>query len=493
MADPELASEFITVKQSLPKSSLETGYLNQFLGKNNMISIEGSHHKSLRTMFNPGFSASNIMTYADAIVEATLRFIDVLKEKAKTNELFEMEEYATRLTIDIIGVAVFDADLQAQTKLHPIVQHFRERVPMMPGADTPFFWQDIQPTRPFRLWWNSRKLNAAVDDELNKKIQRRAKDLEKDALGNSKPKKKSIIDLALNSCEKEMVNKGESIKRINDSSAVPAALRQDLVDSIKSFFFAGHDTTSSTISWCYYLLHRYPEAQAKLTAELNEVFPPGTLAADKIKEDPYITNKLEYTTACLKETLRIFPPASTLRATSSKHPATRAKFTDPRTGIRHTLEDAHIWPLSHMMHRNKRFFPEPMQFIPERFIPHRSPFPDAELFTPAGKNAFQPFSVGPRNCIGQELAMIESKIVLALTAREFDFVVEFPGEDADPTPPTPESSAAECSQNTDYGRGIRNGTMAPNVVEGHRVWQTLKGSAKPAGGCPGRVYLRAEG
>jgi len=450
-----------------------------------MVSLEGARHKALRAIFNPGFSANNIMTYADAIVEASLRFIDALGEKAKTNELFEMEEYATRLTIDIIGVAVFDTDLQAQKKLHPIVQHFRERAPMMPGADSPFFWQDVQLTRPFRLWWNNRKLDAAVDAELDKKIQRRAKDLEDESLGIHKQKKKSIIDLALNAYEKEMamgknLQNGDSIKSITNASTVPPRLRRDLIDSIKTFFFAGHDTTSSTISWCLYLLHRYPETQAKLTAELDEVFPPGTSAAERIRTDPYIINKLEYTTACLKETLRIFPPASTLRALNKKHPASKTKFMDPRTGIEHNLDGVHVWPVAHLIHRNKRFFPEPMKFIPDRFIPGRTPFPDADLFKPAGKNAFQPFSVGPRNCIGQELAMIESKIVLALTAREFDFVLEYPGEEADPQPVTPESVAVEFAQET----------VMPNVVEGHRVWQTLKGSAKPVGGCPGRVYMR---
>lgn len=154
------------------------------------------------------------------------------------------------------------------------------------------------------------------------------------------------------------------------------------------------------------------------------------------------------------------------------------------------MEDADIWPVIHLINRNQRFFPEPLNFIPDRFIPHLTPFPEADLFKPAGKNAFQPFSVGPRNCIGQELAMVESKIVLALTAREFDFVLEFPGEDVDPRPPIPESTAVEFSEQTEYGKGIREGSITPNVVEGHRVWQTLKGSAKPVGGCPGRVYGR---
>ena len=80
------------------------------------------------------------MTYADAIVEATNRFSDVLRQKAATNELFELEDYATRLTIDIIGLAVFDVDMKAQLSLHPIVKHFRDRVDIMPPSDAIFPW-----------------------------------------------------------------------------------------------------------------------------------------------------------------------------------------------------------------------------------------------------------------------------------------------------------------------------------------------------------------
>lgn len=238
------------------------------------------------------------------------------------------------------------------------------------------------------------------------------------------------------------------------------------------------------------MLHRYPEVQNKLVAELDHFFPPGTSAAEKIKDDPYFVNKLEYTTAVIKETLRIFPPASTFRRFSSKQPAAISTFRDPVTSQVYFLEGADIWPVAHLISRNKRFFPKPTHFIPERFIQSQTPFPDAELFQPSGKYAFQPFSVGPRNCIGQELAMTEMKVILALTAREIDFVLEYPGEEPNPHPPIPESTAAEFSDATEYGRAVRQGKIKPNVVEGHRIWQTLSGSAKPNGHCPGRVYFK---
>ena len=139
-ADPELTADHIAVKQSLPKSWYETTYIEQFLGKNNLVTLEGARHKRLRSMFNPGFSTANIMTYADAIVDASVRFREALTKKAASQELFEMEEYATRLTIDIIGLAVMDMGFDAQNKRHPIVTHFRERTSLMPRGDAVFPW-----------------------------------------------------------------------------------------------------------------------------------------------------------------------------------------------------------------------------------------------------------------------------------------------------------------------------------------------------------------
>ena len=68
------------------------------------------------------------------------------------------------------------------------------------------------------------------------------------------------------------------------------------------------------------------------------------------------------------------------------------------------------------MHRRADLFPEPDSFIPERFLPAEDP----ARFQEIPKNAYRPFEKGPRNCIGQELALLDMKILMALTIREFD-------------------------------------------------------------------------
>ncbi|KAI1775371.1 cytochrome P450 [Hypoxylon cercidicola] len=491
IADPAVASQYVTTGQSLPKSPLVRGYLEKFLGKNNMVSLEGARWKSIRSMFNPGFSPTNIMNLASVIVDASLTYCEVIQTKAETGELFELEDYLTKLTIDIIGRVVLDTDMSALKRPHPISRLFRERARLMPPSDALFPWQAVDLLRPLKLFLNGRKLDREISKELDLKIYRRAKEIaEEEQKGANVAKKRSVVDLALNAYEKEAsAAKGGSKVRIATAQDLPNALRADIIDSVKTFIFAGHDTTSSTLCWASYLLHRHPEVYAKLKAELDNVFP-GKLVdtAAKIKEDPYSVNKLEYTTAVLRETLRLFPPASTIRI-----PVPNGYLIDPRTQARiPMLPDSHPWPVAHMIHRHPRFFPRPVEFIPERFIASQTPFPEAELFTEAGRDAFRPFEKGPRNCIGQELAMLEGKIFLALTAREFDFVLEYPGEAPDVRYPAVETAAKEVGEDTEYGRGVRDGTIRADHVEGHRVFPCLLGTAKPIGGCPGRIYFRTQ-
>lgn len=68
-----------------------------------MVTLESSSWKMLRTLFNPGFSAQNLMTVVPQIVDDVIVCTDVLREKAASGKIFQLEEVATRLTIDIIG------------------------------------------------------------------------------------------------------------------------------------------------------------------------------------------------------------------------------------------------------------------------------------------------------------------------------------------------------------------------------------------------------
>lgn len=456
ITDPELSSQYVTTTQSLPKSDLVNDYLYRLLGRNNMVSLEGEKWKTLRSMFNPGFASAHLMTLVPYIVDQSLVFCDVLREAAKSGELVEMEELATRLTVDIIGKVVLDSDFNAQRSENAIVNTFRRQIALMPPTSiNPL--AGLNPLRNLNLFFNGRKLDRLIGEELDRKFS-----ASKTSSNGStekisrKDRKRSVVDLALEAYTKTTTTSSSSSSS-TPSGMMDATFRQNSIDSIKTFIFAGHDTTSSTIAYVFYLLHQHPHCHAKVLAELDLVFGQHADAAaigEQIRQNPYLVNKLDYTTAVVKETLRLFPPASTLRdvshAGADADRSLTLSITDPDTGVACPLPGFTVWPVALLIHRNEDFFPDPTAFVPERFIAEQTPFPETKLFEKEGKDAWRPFEKGPRNCIGQELAMVETKVILAMTLGAFDF------------------------------RGTASG----------RSYQILKGSAKPAGGMPGRVALR---
>lgn len=168
----------------------------------------------------------------------------------------------------------------------------------------------------------------------------------------------------------------------------------EFVDQIKSFLFAGHDTTAAMLAWSYYYLAQYPECLARLRAELDAIFGSGADPAHIAKEissDPKILGKLEYTTAVMKEALRLRPIGDGLRYASRGYiirTATGMEFdvTDTILDIQHLSlhTDPNIWGLS------------ANEFEPDRFM-HGKPIP----------YAYMPFAKRPRDCIGRNLAYLE--------------------------------------------------------------------------------------
>ena len=272
-----------------------------------------------------------------------------------------MEELATRLTVDIIGKVVLDSDFNAQRSENPIVNTFRKQITLMPPTGiNPF--ANLNPLRHIKVIFNGRKLDRLIGEELDRKFSASKTSSNGSASGKAaarKDRKRSVVDLALEAYQKE------STSSTSRTGIMDAAFRRNSIDSIKTFIFAGHDTTSSTIAYVFYLLHLYPDEHAKVTAELREVFGDDISAetiAAQIRANPYLVNKLEYTTAVIKETLRLFPPASTLRDVGS-NPQNLA-LTDPDTGEIYPLAGFTIWPVVHLIHRNEDYVrpPSPLPF-----------------------------------------------------------------------------------------------------------------------------------
>ena len=215
----------------------------------------------------------------------------------------------------------------------------------------------------------------------------------------------------------------------------------------------------------YHILQKHPAELAKVRQELDDVFGAGVSAGGQLKENPYLANQLEYTLAVIKEILRLWPAAS-----GSRMGRKGFFIKHPTTGEMIDTDGILIWIVNMAMQRDKRIWGDDVdEFKPERFLPE-----NADKLPP---NAWRPFERGPRNCIGQELAMIEMKVMLAMTLREFDIRSAY--DELNKLM----NDGTMWAKDSSYRRG-------PQEVFGERMHQILLGAAKPSEGMPARIKRR---
>ena len=292
-------------------------------------------------------------------------------------------------------------------------------------------------------WWNGRRMVKYISRELNIRF--------KSIRGSNRVAKshrsKTIIDLALDSYLAAQAPNGSS-------DSMDAKFQGYAISQMRTFVFAGHDSTSSTICYAFHLLSNCPSVRRLLIAEHNRVLGPEyTEAASRINDNPHLLNQLTYTLAVVKETLRLYPPASSTRSGERGH-----SIQGP-DGRQFPTDGFLVWSNSYAIHRDPKYWPEPSKFLPERWLVQEGD----RLYPPKG--VYRPFEFGPRNCIGQELALLELKMVLTMTAREFEITSVW--DEWDKMHP-------------------RKG---PKTVNGDRAYQILSGAAHPSDGHPCRVTL----
>ena len=161
----------------------------------------------------------------------------------------------------------------------------------------------------------------------------------------------------------------DMLMRARDRNTGEGMSHKQLVNEIDTLIVAGHETTASTLNWMWYLLSQHPEVEAKL--------PSGAT----------------YMRQVIEETLRLYPAGWLL---------TRRARRDDKFGDFFVPAGTEIYVSPYIMQRRPDVWPDPDRFDPERFSQEERP-----------PLALLPFSVGPRNCIGEPLARLEMQIHLA--------------------------------------------------------------------------------
>jgi len=180
-------------------------------------------------------------------------------------------------------------------------------------------------------------------------------------------------------------------------------IQDDLIISeALTFLSAGHETTSTAMSWICYFLAKYKDVQQKLRNEVTSILHGN--AVENIEQ----VLQLNYTKFVILESLRLRPPVPTIPRTASTEVNFLGFKIPANTGLNVRFIAAHY---------NPAYWSNPESFIPERFNNEDN---EKRIF------AYLPFSAGPRNCIGQKLAMQEITIILSMIIQNFEIEFEDP-------------------------------------------------------------------
>ncbi|KAI1112398.1 putative cytochrome P450 monooxygenase [Nemania sp. NC0429] len=383
-------------KYSVPKAPTVERIADLF-GHKSILLKQNEDWKAIRTRFNPGFASQHLMTsLLPTIIETTRPYLNILDTFVRTKEIFSFDLHTTNLTLDIIGAVAMEEDLRSQhidqSCQGELIRMFKEMIST---------YADDKLHLP---WWLSpwvvakrRRLGGLISQHLRRIVQGH--------FANTKGLISSRSILALS---------------LQDTESLTPQILEETCDQLKTFLFAGHDTTSTTIIWAIYELSRTPHALRAVRNELDELFGSKSPTLNE-QTDIYATllangghtliRRMTYISAVLKETLRLHPPAGSVRA-----PTMKGGFTVSTSQGKYNLNsESFVYLNHHLIHRDKTVYGDNAEvFVPERWLQ------PPENSIPA--SAWRPFERGPRNCIGQELANIEARIVIAMLVRRYDFV-----------------------------------------------------------------------
>ena len=189
---------------------------------------------------------------------------------------------------------------------------------------------------------------------------------------------------------------GHMLETLYEDTGRPMEDSQLLIETLQ-LLIAGNESSSIGMAWTFYLLARHPECIARIRSEIESVVGEGPL-------DFAALRRLEYTAQVLSEALRLYPPFWMIDRIAQEE--------DEAAGI-HIPAGIMVIPYIYGTHRNPDFWPDAESFDPDRFesTAARERHPYAHI----------PFGGGPRICIGADMAMMQSVLVLVSYIRDYDF------------------------------------------------------------------------
>ena len=366
---------FVSNAGNYGMNPLRQAVLRPFL-RDGLLTAEGDVWKTARKAVSPVFTPRKVNGFAPQIRTVCDITMDGLA--ARDGETISVSDLMVELTLDVLMETLFSGD-EALDKAR-FTRGICELLEIS-GLPHPFDLMHLPGWLPRIGQGRSRTVIKDLRDQVGAVAAARRAAPSPDQSGRSA----DFLDLLL----------GAGL----DDTAV--------IDNLLTFLAAGHETTARSLAWTLYLLSRDPASLARLEAEVDAAPLDTTEPADW-------SRCLPFTEAVLKESLRLYPSAPMLARTS--------KEWDLVTGLP-VPAGTDVLVSTWLLHRQRDIWDQPDAFVPDRFLG------DAASAIP--RDAYLPFGLGPRVCIGARFAMMEMVIVMASLARRLR--LDFAGE-RDPVP-----------------------------------------------------------
>ena len=353
---------------------------------NGMLTSGGAFWRRQRRIAQPAFHGESVRHFAPVISRLAAEMAAEWERAAAAGESVDACTDMMRVTLRIVAETLFGDDLAgAAAEINRVF-------PMILAC---LAARVVSPIRP-PLWLptaNNRRLRPALQSLSTIVEGLIATKRRRLAAGSGPPdRRRDLLTILM------LARDAETGEAMSDAQ---------LRDEVMTLMIAGHETTANALSWLWFLLDRHPDEQERLRAELVTATGGRAPTVEDLPQLPRLK-------AVIQETLRLYPPVWMFDR--------RALGPDDLGGTKVAKGDLVIF-CPYAIHRLPELWPDPEAFRPERF--------EAGREEQKNKFAYLPFSAGPRTCIGNSFAMIESQIIVGTLLSRFRVRL------ADPTPIIP--------------------------------------------------------
>lgn len=345
----------------------------------NALTTEGPDWERQRRLLAPAFAPKRMAGYVSLMREAIEQSVaEELPMDAGQSVVADADHLTTRITMDVILRTLFshkttrEEAMQASVAVRALTrQSMRELFwPVVPPPWLPYPGRAEKKT-------HLRLLHGLIDRHIT---ARAGLPLLDTATGD-------VLNMLLAARDDQAVGSGSTLTS------------QEIHDNCFMLFGAGFDTTSSALTWWLGLMATQTSVADRVREEVTQSRAQGA-SLEAIVRLPLLN-------ASIKEAMRLYPPSTSL----FNRVALRDEVVNGTPVRKGALAVLPIWHL----HRDPRFFPEPLTFLPERFLLGAPDIP---------RGAYLPFGAGPHFCLGQHFAMLEMALVAAHLIERFDLSLE---------------------------------------------------------------------